>query len=214
MLKIIGIYLILIQIAYGYINIYPSFFYKELKKEGTYETFVLTNRSEKAVRYRIYFEEKLLPELNAEVYPKSITLNPYETKEFKVLITPKERLKFGMHDLTLVVKEIGNPKEKNKKIYSMLKLKLSGYYGDLKLNLTGDIKKTKDKIEIDIKNTGQRTGVFSAYLLDDKKEWIFLDSYILKVGEQWKRNYDSDKQYSKIKLQEQDGKDYYFQNLK
>lgn len=214
MLKIIGIYLMVVQIIYGYINIYPSFFYKELKKEGTYEIFVLTNRSKEKVRYRIYFEEKLFPELGAEVYPKSITLNPYEKKELKVLITPSEKLKFGMHNLTLVIKEIGTPKEKNKKIYSMLKLKISGYYGDLKLKLSGNVEKIKDQIDLEIENKGERTGVFSAYLLDDKKEWIFLDSFILKPEEKWKQKYDYDKQYSRIKIEEQDGKEYFFQNLK
>lgn len=214
MLKIIGIYLLMIQIIYGYINIYPSFFYKELKKEGTYETFVLTNRSDQKVRYRIYFEEKLFPELSAEVYPKSITLNPYEKKELKVLITPQNNLKIGMYNLTLVVKEIGNPKEKSKKIYSMLKLKLSGYYGDLKLELDGEVKKTKDKIELNIKNQGERLGVFSAYLLNAKEEWIFLDSFILKPQEYLRESYDYDKQSTKIKIQEQDGKDYFIRNLR
>ncbi|MGL5459969.1 MAG: hypothetical protein ACRDBY_10175 [Cetobacterium sp.] len=214
MLRIIGIYLIMIQMIYGYINIYPSFFYKELKKEGTYETFVLTNRSDQKVRYRIYFEEKLLPELNAEVYPKSITLNPYEKKELKVLITPQERLKFGMYNLTLVIKEIGNPREKNKKIYSMLKLKLSGYYGNLKLKLNGEVKKIKDKLELNIENQGERLGVFSAYLLNNKDEWIFLDSFILKPEERWKQDYNYDKQCTELKIQEQDGKEYFFQKLR
>lgn len=214
MLKTIGIYLLMIRILYGYINIYPSFFYKELKKEGTYENFVLTNRSDQKVRYRIYFEEKLFPELSAEVYPKSITLNPYEKKELKILITPQNNLKIGMYNLTLVVKEIGNPKEKSKKIYSMLKLKLSGYYGDLKLELDGEVKKTKDKIELNIKNQGERLGVFSAYLLNAKEEWIFLDSFILKPQEYLRESYDYDKQSTKIKIQEQDGKDYFVQNLR
>ena len=213
MLKIIGIYLMFIQISYGYINIYPSFFYKELKKEGTYETFTLTNRTEKNVRYRIYFEEKFLPELSAEVYPKSIALSPYEKKTFKVLITPDKTLKSGVYNLTLVVKEVGEVKEK-KKIYSMLKLKLSGYYGNLKLKLDGDVKKMKDQIEINVKNNGERLGVFTAYVLNDKKEWIYLDSFILKIGETWKQKYSYDKQYSKVKIEDDDGEIYFIQGLR
>ncbi|MGL5725724.1 COG1470 family protein [Cetobacterium sp.] len=214
MLKVLGIFLLTIKLIYGYINIYPSFFYKELKKEGTYETFILTNRSDEKIRYRIYFEEKLFPNLNFEVYPKSIILNPYEKKELKVLITPQEKLKFGMYNLTLVIKEIGNPGEKNKKIYSMLKLKLSGYYGNLKLKLNGEVKKIKDKLELNVENQGERLGVFSAYLLNNKDEWVFLDSFILKPGERWEKKYNYDKEYIKIKIQEQDGKDYYFQKLR
>lgn len=214
MLRTIGIYLIIIQIIYGYINIYPSFFYKELKKEGTYETFVLTNRSGQKIRYRIYFEEKFLPKLNAEIYPKSIILNPYEKKELKVLITPQDGLKSGMYNLTLVIKEIGNPKEKTKKIYSMLKLKLLGYYGDLKLKLDGKVIKLEDKLELDIENKGERLGIFSAYILNEMEEWVFLDSFILKPGERWQQDYNYDKQYIKIRIQEQDGKDYFFQNLR
>ncbi len=213
MLKIIGIYLVIIQMVYGYINIYPSFFYKKLKKEGTYETFTLTNRSEEKIRYRIYFEEKSFPELSAEVYPKSIILNPYEKKEIKVLLTPKENLKQGVYSLNLIIKEIGNPNQKNKKIYSILRLKLSGYYGELNLKVNGQVKKIKNKIDLDIKNEGERLGIFSAYLLNDQKEWIFLDSFILQPKERWQQRYDYEKKHTKIKIQEQDGKDYFFQNL-
>lgn len=214
MLKIIIFYLTLIQMVYGYINIYPSFFYEELKSEGTSKTFILTNRSASDLRYRIYLEEKSLENLKVEVYPKSIKLSPYEKKEIKVLITPHKKLKAGVYSATLVVKEIGAYTEKNKKIYSMLKLKLSGYYGNLKMKLNGNINRTKDKLELEVENIGERLGIFTAYLENEKKEWIYLDSFILKVGEKWKQSYDHNGKFKKIKIEDQDGKVYFIREIK
>lgn len=214
MLKIIISYLALIQMVYGYINIYPSFFYEELKLEGTSKTFILTNRSDSDLRYRIYFEEKSLENLKVEVYPKSIKLSPYEEKEIKVLITPQKKLKPGVYGTTLVIKEIGAYTDKNKKIYSMLKLKLSGYYGNLNMRLNGDIKRAKDKLEIEVENKGERLGIFTAYLENEKKEWVYLDSFILKIGEKWKQSYDYNGKFKKIKIEDQDEKVYFIREIK
>ncbi|MGL5316409.1 MAG: hypothetical protein ACRC92_24345, partial [Peptostreptococcaceae bacterium] len=104
MLKIISVFLLLIQSIYGYINIYPSFFYEELKKSGVTQTFVLTNRTYEEIRYRLYIEENVLlkNDIEVEVYPKSITLSPFENKEVKLLLKPNMSLKDGVYKKTLV----------------------------------------------------------------------------------------------------------------
>lgn len=212
--KIAMFFFLIIQISYGYINIYPSFFLKEIKKEGTYETFTLTNRSNRKIRYRIYFEEKSLEHLVTEIYPKSIELKPYENGDIKILIKPKESIKPGMYTPILVIKEIGSPTDsKDKKVFSMLKLNLTGYFGNLNVKLVGDIKSSRDIIEIDVRNVGERHGSFLVFLLDKNDEWIFLDSFILKTNESWSKKYDIYDEFKSIKAEEQDEKIYLFQKL-
>lgn len=212
--KIAMFFFLIIQISYGYINIYPSFFLKEIKKEGTYETFTLTNRSNRKIRYRIYFEEKSLEHLITEIYPKSIELKPYENGDVKILIKPKESIKPGMYTPILVIKEIGSPIDsKDKKVFSMLKLNLTGYFGNLNVKLVGDIKSSRDIIEMDVRNVGERHGSFLVFLLDKNDEWIFLDSFILKTNESWSKKYDIYDEFKSIKVEEQDEKIYLFQKL-
>lgn len=184
MLRIFLVFFMILKISYGYINIYPSFFYKQLTKDGASETFILTNRSNKKVGYRIYFEsEEKDTNIKGEVFPKNITLDPLEKKEFKVLLTPNEKNISGEFSKTLTIKEISVPKEEKKKVYSKLKLKLSVYTENLKAKLENKFFIENEQLILNLKNSGNRLGIFEIYALKDN-EWIYLDKFILKSLEQ------------------------------
>lgn len=176
MKKIFIIQFLLIKVVFGYINIYPSFLYENLTNKGIFKTFTLTNRSDEKIKYRLYLEDKQSKDIKIEVYPKSITLSPFEKKEFKVLIT-KDKNKELNEEFSekLVIKEVELPKQ-NKKIMTMLKLKLSGFQGNLKPKLKIE-KLLEDKIKIS--NIGTRTGLYEIFDKNDQ----FIDSFILKKGE-------------------------------
>lgn len=176
MKKIFIIQFLLIKIVYGYINIYPSFLYENLTNKGVFKTFTLTNRSNEKVKYRLYLEDKKSKDIRIEVYPKSITLSPFEKKEFKVLIEKSNHKNLDEEfSEKLVIKEVELPKQ-NKKIMTMLKLKLSGFQGNLKPKLNVE-KISNEKIKIS--NIGTRTGLYEIY---DKNN-NFIDSFILKRHE-------------------------------
>ncbi|MGL5312836.1 MAG: hypothetical protein ACRC92_06285 [Peptostreptococcaceae bacterium] len=184
MLKIISIFLLFIQLIYGYINIYPSFFYEELKKSGVTQTFVLTNRTDEEIRYRLYIEENILikNDIEVEVYPKSITLSPFENKEVKLLIKPNFSLKDGLYKKTLVIKEVPIPRKRRKEILTEFKMNLGFYYGDVPLLLNFDLDIKKELAQLSIKNDGERVGILNIYR-QNKKEEEFIDSFIVRKGE-------------------------------
>ena len=51
------IYLLIFKLSLGYINIYPTFIYENLNNENAANTLVLTNTTDKTLRYRLYLEE-------------------------------------------------------------------------------------------------------------------------------------------------------------
>lgn len=176
MKKIFIIQFLLIKIAFGYINIYPSFLYEKLTDNGIFKIFTLTNRSNDRIKYRLYLEDNQSKDIEVEVYPKSITLSPFEKKEFKILIKKSSNKNLNQEFTEkLVIKEVELPKQ-NKTIMSMLKLKLSGFQGNLKPKLK--IEKISSS-KITITNIGTRTGLYEIY---DKNEQ-FIDSFILKKNE-------------------------------
>lgn len=184
MLKIISIFTLIWELTYGYINIYPSFFLKELKNEGTTETFVLSNRTNDEVRYRLYIEENITNEnnINVEIYPKSITLSPLEQKEVKVLIKPILPLQYGNYTKKLVVKEILIPNKRKKKILTEFKMNLELYYGNIPLKIESQFEFKKNNLKLDLKNTGDKIAVLNIYMQENTEE-NFIDSLILRKND-------------------------------
>lgn len=134
--SIIIIFLILNSLAFGYINLYPL----EFKKDITYgagEVFVLYNRTTKPRKYRIYVEDVKGKESMAdwvEVYPRSILLNPLKEENLKIYIQAPSGSKEGEYQANLVIKEVSLPLtlqdeeelKRKTKVMTMVKLKLKG----------------------------------------------------------------------------------------
>ena len=128
------IFFVFYKIMYGYINIYPSKFEKNIEN-GVNETFRLYNRTGKEIRYRIYLEETVENDMTKwiELYPKSITLNPLEEKEVNLFINPPKDAKHGKYRSKLIVKEVDIPGKKRfekVKFMTMFKLTMIGYIGE------------------------------------------------------------------------------------
>lgn len=176
MIKAVFIFILIRELALGYINIYPSFFYEKISEKGVFKIFVLTNRSNQKVKYRLYLEENILSDVNIEVYPKSIILKPFEKGEVKVLLKSKIKNIDKEFSEKLIIKEVEIPGQK-KRIMTILKLKLSGFIGNLapKLNIEENLKEQS----LMIKNIGQRVGIYEAYNFKDE----YVDTFILKKGE-------------------------------
>lgn len=181
--RIILVYLLICKLALGYINIYPTFFYERLEDNKIFKTIILTNTTEKTIRYRLYTEEDEYKNIKVEIYPKSVTLKPLEKKEVKILMTAQEQI-VGEFSKKLVVKEIELPKEK-KKILTMFKLKLSGFGGDIEPKL--EIKELGGN-RFSIKNVGKRVGIYDIYNLEEE----FIDAIILKKDEVKELKIDSE----------------------
>lgn len=124
------------SIVYGYINIYPISFEKEINK-GAFEEFVLYNKTNKTKRYRIFVEKGEDKNSMAEwieIYPKSIILSPAEEKSFKMLVRAPEGSSKGEYKAKLVIKEVSQPtplmtqqeRERKQKFLTMLKINLKG----------------------------------------------------------------------------------------
>lgn len=134
MKKIIIFLFILKSLAFGYINIYPLEFEKNIVN-GASEEYTLYNRTNKKIKYRIYIEnaedEKSMKEW-IEVYPKSITLEPLKEGKIKLYAKSEAGAEEGVYSAKLVIKEIDIPtmengkKENKHKIKTMVKMKLKG----------------------------------------------------------------------------------------
>ncbi|MGL5123372.1 MAG: hypothetical protein ACRC6K_04320 [Fusobacteriaceae bacterium] len=219
MFKYMLMYALSVISIFGYINIYPSFFYEKLPKEGLTKSFVLTNRTKEKIRYRLYIENKVLEkEMTIEVYPKSITLSPQEEKEVKIAIKPSPLLKEGVYNKILVVKEVPIPLQKKKSILTEFKMNLGLYYGNIELLLNFETEETKDGIEIKIKNNGERVGLLNIYLKEIKskenkkskkeiKNEKFIDSIILKKDETYIKKINGVKKNEVIIIKEENEKE-------
>lgn len=160
--KIIFIICIFLNIlSFSYINIYPTEFNERIDNDGVYKTFKLYNSTSNNIRYRIYVEDNEELENSMknfiEIYPKSITLNPLEEKEFKIFVKAPENSKNGKYSAKLVVKEIEIPSneklENTNKFLTIFKLKMTGYVGEKEnLKINKDIINFKDVIFFDTFN--------------------------------------------------------------
>lgn len=181
-LKMMIIFILIFNFSFGYVNIYPSFFYTKLEENKGYETLVLTNTREEEIRYRLYLEEDNLKDVTVKLYPKSITLKPFESKEVKISIESSSD-KAIKYTKILVIKEIALPGQK-KTVMTMLKLKLSGFSGNYEPNLR--LKKIKNNT-LEIENIGDRVGIYEVY---DSQE-NFIDSFIIRENEKKELNYEN-----------------------
>lgn len=168
------IYLLIFKLSLGYINIYPTFIYENLNNENAANTLVLTNTTDKTLRYRLYLEEDKYKNIKIEVYPKGITLKPFEKKEVKILLIINQKIKEEFSKV-LVIKEVELPGKK-KQILTMLRLKISGFVGELNPKLQSE---ELDNGRIKVKNIGNRTGIYNIY----NNEKSFIDMIILKKNE-------------------------------
>lgn len=168
------IYLLIFKLSLGYINIYPTFIYENLNNENAANTLVLSNTTDKTLRYRLYLEEDKYKNIKIEVYPKGITLKPFEKKEVKILLSINQKIKEEFSKV-LVIKEVELPGKK-KQILTMLRLKISGFVGELNPKLQSE---ELDNGRIKVKNIGNRTGIYNIY----NNEKSFIDMIILKKNE-------------------------------
>lgn len=177
MLKnIIVTFVLFKELALGYINIYPAFFYERIPEKGVFKKFTLTNRRSEKIKYRLYLEENVLRDVDIEIYPKSIILKPFEKSEVRVLIKKKKNSEKKEFTEKLIIKEVELPGQK-KKILTMLKFKLSGFIGELSPKLQIQ-RNTLGKITL--KNIGERTGIYDVYTSKEK----YIDTIILKKQEE------------------------------
>ncbi|MGL6063480.1 MAG: hypothetical protein ACRC0S_00075 [Fusobacteriaceae bacterium] len=208
MFKYVLIFTLLVELTSGYINIYPSFFYEELPKEGLNKSFVLTNRTKEEIRYRLYIEDKILEkeEMEIEIYPKSITLSPREEKKVKIAIKPNVLLEKGIYNRILVVKEVPMPLSKRKNILTEFKMNLGLYYGDVELILKIDTEETKEGLKLKLENNGEKVGLLNIYI-KEKKEENFIDSFVLRKKESYEKIITSVQEGSYLLIRDEKGKE-------
>lgn len=181
--------LIITKLSFGYINISPTSFDKNIGK-GAYQEFTLYNNTSIPVRYRI--ESTKISNDNVysmeewvEIYPKVITLNPAEEKTFKVYIKSKGVAKEGDYGAFLNIKQISAPKLNDKKssdigagmiVMTNLNMGLYGYIGAEKLNLellNPKLTKEGEKIYLktEITNKTNRLGRIKIEVKTDKNRY-------------------------------------------
>lgn len=136
MKKIVILFLIFKSFAFGYINLYPLEFNKDITY-GAAEEFVLYNRTTEIRKYRVYVESVEGKESMADwvqVYPRSISISPLKEEILKIYVEAPSGTKEGEYQANLVIKEISLPVtlqdkeelEKKTRILTMVKLRLKG----------------------------------------------------------------------------------------
>lgn len=193
----------IIKLSYGYINVYPSFFYDEIIQQGITKTIVLSNGLNNTVRYRLYLDEETSnKDIYVELYPRSVTLKPLETKYIKVMLKPNSDIKKGNYRIKIVIKEINIPNTKYKKVMTQFKIPFYLYFGDVALSVASYTQDNK----IFLKNTGNRLGIFELYALNNN-EVEFLDKLILKPNEKVIKKFDL-KGKTELKILDDKGQKY------
>lgn len=130
------LFLILKSLTFGYINLYPLEFEKNITY-GAGEEFVLYNRTTEPRKYRVYIESVEGKESMADwvqVYPRSVSIDPLKEKSVKIYVEAPKGTKEGEYQANLVIKEISFPVtlqdeeelKKKTRILTMVKLRLKG----------------------------------------------------------------------------------------
>lgn len=136
--------LIMTKLSFGYLNLSPTSFDKNISNGG-YQEFTLYNNTTIPVRYRIEpkkMDKKGVKDMSSwiEVYPKVVTVYPAEGKSFKVYVKSAKNSPVGDYGAFLNIKQISAPKLKNQKgpdvgagmvVMVNLNLGIYGYVGDL-----------------------------------------------------------------------------------
>ena len=140
MKKILILLIIISNIAFSYINIYPTKFEKDISN-GAEENFKLYNRSKDTVKYRIYLDDFTNKENDMskwiELYPSSISLAPLEEKEIRLLVNKPLGAKPGKYGARLIIKEVRVASKKKQDKVQFMTI--------LKFNMIGEIKEVKDE---------------------------------------------------------------------
>ena len=140
MKKILILLIIISNIAFSYINIYPTKFEKDISN-GAEENFKLYNRSKDTVKYRIYLDDFTNKENDMskwiELYPSSISLAPLEEKEIRLVVNKPLGAKPGKYGARLIIKEVRVASKKKQDKVQFMTI--------LKFNMIGEIKEVKDE---------------------------------------------------------------------
>lgn len=135
---VFALFLFLSSISFGYINIYPLSFDQRIDNMGGIKDFILTNTTNKVVKYQINIlenEDKQDMTSWTEIYPRTLTLKPGAKGEIKMYTRAPKGTPLGEYSAILNIKELEVPKTKKNKnnveVFTNLKIKLYGYVGKL-----------------------------------------------------------------------------------
>lgn len=131
--------------SFSYINISPTTLDKNIKV-GAYQEFTFYNDTTIPFRYKItpvaMTGNKLVKDMSkwVEVYPKIVTVNPTESKKFKVYIKADKNAEAGDYGTFLNIRQMSAPKLKGEEedqnigagmvIMVNLNMGIYGYVGD------------------------------------------------------------------------------------
>lgn len=178
--------LCLSNMSFAYMSINPVIFDKRIDNGGAKEEYFVSNPTKVEVGYRVYVEPSDSGEDMSkwiEYYPTSLKLKPGETKKINVFIEAPEKAKKGEYTGILGIKEVTVPNSlKNNRagvnVYTDLKIELAGFVGDITPKLEIKDFKVKDKkLSFNIKNIGEIRTKVEAYIEEEGKEPIYLDSF-------------------------------------
>lgn len=164
--------------VFGYINLAPSSFDKNIGKGG-YQEFTLYNQTDIPFRYKITpimmkNNEKADKDMSkwVEVYPKIVTVEPQDSQKFKVYIKAPKNSETGDYGAFLNIRQMSAPKVKGEEekqnlgagaiIMVNLNLGIYGYVGDEKPKLTCiekpkiSIRDGKSYLKMKLKNVTNR----------------------------------------------------------
>lgn len=136
--------LVLGSLGYGYINLHPSTFDKNITSEGTYHEFELYNPTKKSLRYAVNFLDSKNNRMDMTdwitFYPNVVEVKPGEIANIKLMITSPEKAKEGHYFSTMNVKQLksaSRSKEENATVDMLLDINigLHGYVGENDTNL-------------------------------------------------------------------------------
>ena len=130
-------------------------FYFDEKIDGDvgYKEYILTNNTQRTLKYRIYAEKKendLDMTSWTEIYPKVISLKPGQREKVKVFIQAPKSTNNGEYITNFCIKEIEYPNSETRQklqVFTNLKIELAGFVGE-------DLGKVKCKVIRCIENIG------------------------------------------------------------
>lgn len=130
--------------SFSYINISPTTLDKNIKV-GAYQEFTFYNDTTIPFRYKItpvaMTGNKLVKDMSkwVEVYPKIVTVNPTESKKFKVYVKADKNAETGDYGTFLNIRQMSAPKLKEEEEQNIgagmvvmvnLNMGIYGYVGD------------------------------------------------------------------------------------
>lgn len=210
MKKILMLFLLLSITCFGYISIDPIAFDKRIDTEDGTQTYYISNITKNKLAYRIYVEP---PSSGMDMsqwidfYPRSLKVDTGEVGKLRLQIKAPKGTKEGEYTANLVIKEIEdvNQRKNNNsavKIYTELKIEISGYVGDIEPEFkVKNVKVNKNGISGVIENTGKIRRSIELYLSDGKDEIydIYVGTVRLMVNDT-KNLSDFNKKHFKDKL--------------